>query len=890
MDSRRLKTPLIAALASFAAFYALSVYSLAEAVLAESPGFVFFENIGFEPSKLGAAAITTPAAEATEGLQGLLHVLSIDGVDPATLPGRGALPVRAWRFTRRGEAPAHTFELRDERGVTRTVTVPTSTPALSALPSVFFLGLAYALVGLFYLAVGLGVWLRRPSDPAAPWMLGLGIIAATHLAQSAPDHPLGWWLNIAAGSMMPLYGPAAIGLVRGFTSVPLTDHLRRVRRGVEVAALVLVAALPAGYVLWASGAYGSWPLRTALVLIGLELGASIAVFFWVARRATSSEHPPAVRRRARLLTIAVVTSFGLPTLELIVLPFLDHPPVELIVPNLVCLAAFPIAIGYAILRYQAFDLRIVFRRGVVYAILSLTVSLAFVGVVLLLVKLIGARAESTAALWFTSMLLVVGVGILQLRVQRFVDRWVNKKRDRYAKGVQEISDALVRVNSLPELSEMARRALVEVMGLSRAYVALLDGESVDCFLLDNRVDPETGEAPPEVPAHFSLDEMPPLARARDLEQMTTAYDADALPSMEGASPLSAEFWSMYGLEVVAPLTRRGAGRRSVMGFLMLGPRIDGQPLDREDRVLLELLANQLTVAAENTLAFEQIRALKEGLEEKVKARTKELEQALEELSSAEAQIVESAKQAMLGRLVAGIVHEVNTPLGALKSSADTLQRVLTKLEGEFPIDHPAHRHLKMGKELSDLQVTTAARLSSIMSSLKSFVSLDGAELRDVDVREGIDSAIRLLGGEIADGVRIVRDYPADLPRVRAHAQRLNQVFLQVLHNAVRALGDAGRIDISVRAEASGRLSVTIRDDGPGIPKERRADLFEFGFTKKGDRVGMRLGLPSSKRTLQELGGDIRVQTEDGEGTAVHIDLPCRPPERARAPDASNARA
>lgn len=864
---------LIALLAAFAVFYGLAGHSTYQALFGPSPGLFFYDDLT-EDRTIGAAAATHAAAAQLQGLQGLLRVERIDGVAVQDVPGRGPGPVRVRRAALASEPTL--VQLVDEQGTRREVLILDGDAELSAIPGVVYVGLAYGLVGLFYLAVGLFVWLRRPDEASAPWLLVLGIVAATQLAQPAPDTALGWALNAyIAAAMFPLYGPIVVGLGFAFTGTRPSSNLRLARRMLTVSAAALVVALPFILHRWAFVGHGGWAMRAYMLGVGLELGLCLVLFMVVAARAMGAEQPPLMRRRARLLAFATGIAFGFPALELVVLPFVDSPPVELVAPNLLCFVAFPVTIGYAILRYQAFDLRVVFRRGVVYAVLSLLVSLAFVGAVLLLVGLVGNRAQSASALWVTSLVLVVGVGLLQLRVQSLVDRWAHRKQARYARGIEEVAEELVRAHTLDELSKIAARALIEVMELSRAYVAMREGEQVSCFLLANLDDPKTGRAPEQVPASFSLSSMRPLERAASLEEMTTAYDADALPSMAGAKPLPGDFWSTYGLEVVVPLLRRVEGGQAVIGFLLLGPRLDGQPLDDQDRALVRQLSNQLTVAAENTLAFEQIRALKDGLEEKVKARTRELERALDELKSAEAQIIESEKQAMLGRLVAGIVHEVNTPLGALQSSADTLGRLVGKLDAELPPDAPGRRRLRMGAELTALQVTSATRISEIMASLRSFVSLDEGELREVDVREGIDSALALLGPEIGDGVRVVRDYPARVPAVRAHAQRLNQVFLHLLNNALKAVDGAGEIRILVEAQDRG-ICIHFSDDGPGIPVERRQDLFEFGFTKKSGRVGLRLGLPTSARTVRELGGDIRVQSEVGEGTKVQVDLPTGP--------------
>src|SRR6185295_19846424 len=127
-----------------------------------------------------------------------------------------------------------------------------------------------------------------------------------------------------------------------------------------------------------------------------------------------------------------------------------------------------------------------------------------------------------------------------------------------------------------------------------------------------------------------------------------------------------------------PLTLGNGSREArVVGLLLLGPKPQGKPLDSADERLVLTLAHQLAVALENAAAFDEIRSLKDGLERQVEERTRALSDALSDLKRAQGQLIESEKQAMLGRLVAGVAHEINTPLGALRSSVDTLQRITT---------------------------------------------------------------------------------------------------------------------------------------------------------------------------------------------------------------------
>jgi signal transduction histidine kinase len=285
------------------------------------------------------------------------------------------------------------------------------------------------------------------------------------------------------------------------------------------------------------------------------------------------------------------------------------------------------------------------------------------------------------------------------------------------------------------------------------------------------------------------------------------------------------------------------------------------------------------VALDNAHAFAEIRRLQEGLEQQVEARTAELKSALKDLQETQAQLVESEKQAMLVRLVAGIVHEVNTPLGALKSSIQTIGTTLERcaplvgMEGEEPIVQRARRAVTASRELIHVQQSSLGRIASLMGSLKGFVSLDAAQLAEVDVREGIESALTLLRPEFGQRVHVVKEYPETVPRVRCYPEKLNQVFLNLLQNAMRAVSAGGEIRISI-SNGSKQVKVQVVDTGAGIRAERLRDLFDFGFvTKEAGRVGLRLGLPLSKRNLEEIGGTLHVDSTPGQGTIVRVTLP-----------------
>lgn len=256
-----------------------------------------------------------------------------------------------------------------------------------------------------------------------------------------------------------------------------------------------------------------------------------------------------------------------------------------------------------------------------------------------------------------------------------------------------------------------------------------------------------------------------------------------------------------------------------------------------------------------------------------------------------AALVEQAKLATLGMLVAGIAHELNTPLGALHANHDVLQRALQKLHGilEDDVVEPheldeVRRIVAAVTNIVQVNELAMARMVQLVKDLRNFGRLDRADIDVVDLHEGIRSTIAILGAH-ARTVAIDTDFGA-LPSVRCHPDRLNQVWMNLLMNAAQATPDGGRVLIRTRA-AGATVRIEIIDRGAGIAAENIDRIFEPGFTTKAGRVGMGLGLAITREVVEQHGGSIRVASERGSGTTFTIDLPVSGPAADAEPAASH---
>ncbi|MGH9324220.1 MAG: two-component system sensor histidine kinase NtrB, partial [Vicinamibacteria bacterium] len=264
----------------------------------------------------------------------------------------------------------------------------------------------------------------------------------------------------------------------------------------------------------------------------------------------------------------------------------------------------------------------------------------------------------------------------------------------------------------------------------------------------------------------------------------------------------------------------------------------------------------------------------------------QMKQVLEDLASAnrelrntQAQLVQSEKMASLGSLVAGIAHEINTPVGAIRSMHDTLVRALQKLEMALNQDYPGvvgssssiQGALQVVREANRVIESGTLRVTGIVRRLRSFARLDEADLKKADLHEGIEDTLALIQHELKHNIVVRREY-GDVPRIACYPGRMNQVFLNLLNNARQAIPEKGEITIRTFVRGD-RLHIAVSDTGSGIPPEHLRKIFDPGFTTKGVGVGTGLGLSICYQIIRDHRGEIEVASEPGRGATFTVVLP-----------------
>lgn len=294
----------------------------------------------------------------------------------------------------------------------------------------------------------------------------------------------------------------------------------------------------------------------------------------------------------------------------------------------------------------------------------------------------------------------------------------------------------------------------------------------------------------------------------------------------------------------------------------------------------------IEIVRDATVSFAVERHLIEGseqLESEVEDRARELAlltkqtdhlaATLQDLRQDQAAMIQMEKMASVGRLAAGLTHEMHTPLGAMISNADMLERCVNRIE-EQAGGEKTKKNAAMAKELMELQRLATERMQRILGSLRRFAHLDKAEVESYDLHEGIEAALALLRHQTKGRIDVDCEF-GDLPPVLCRPDAINQVFMNILENAVTAIEGEGRIQIKTRPKGDDCVELIFEDSGSGISEENLKRILEPGFTTKPRGVGTGLGLAIVQGTIKSHNGRLLVESELGKGSRFAITLPLR---------------
>ncbi|MBU1054287.1 MAG: GHKL domain-containing protein [Proteobacteria bacterium] len=252
---------------------------------------------------------------------------------------------------------------------------------------------------------------------------------------------------------------------------------------------------------------------------------------------------------------------------------------------------------------------------------------------------------------------------------------------------------------------------------------------------------------------------------------------------------------------------------------------------------------------------------------------KRLEYADNKMNELNAQLVHSDKLAALGKMATGVAHEINNPLAVIAEKTGWMEDLLE--EEEFQSSQNLEEYKKSLLKIEE----HVERARKVTHGMLGFARRMEPHLEDVDINKVINETITFLESYArTNNISIINDSKSDLPIIASDHSQIQQVFLNLLTNAIDAVGKDGNIYISSKSNDS-KIAVSIKDNGPGIPKERQTRVFEPFFTTKKSGKGTGLGLSVSYNIVKNLGGTINLESEEGKGTTFTVTLPVVVPEK-----------
>jgi two-component system NtrC family sensor kinase len=520
-------------------------------------------------------------------------------------------------------------------------------------------------------------------------------------------------------------------------------------------------------------------------------------------------------------------------------------------------------LAYWVLKYDLLDIGAMIRRGTIYFILTGIMTTLYILIIYLFnaVFMMSGYNEYLLLPLVLALLIVLLFNPLHQKVQRLIDKLFFRGRYDYQKLLREISGAMASLLKFDQIKDLLLKSISQALQVTHVCLIVYDHNQGHFQLFSN-----DRECFNEKNQNL-LDKKHPVIAL--LENTRKPLNKNIVEKTTYRLDERDQIFSIFDI-LHAALIVPMISETKLIGMIVLGQKKSGELFVHEDLELLTTIANQSVTALENAKSYEEIEKLNRDLEKKVEERTADLRQALEEKERTQRQLIQSESLAAIGQLVAGTAHELNNPL----ASASSL--IQTSIES---VDEWEIKDENRDEVIDDLAfaLKELKRAGDIVRSLLDLSRQSQVYVEPVDINVAIDDALRVLYNQYKHlQIEIEKRYDADLPVVEGNFANLGQVFINIIKNAIEAVDNGhGKLTMVTRHEAMDRVLIEFRDNGKGIPDEHVKDIFKPFFTTKAVGKGTGLGLYISHEIVKRHGGNIYVESKEGDGSIFLIELPCK---------------
>lgn len=699
--------------------------------------------------------------------------------------------------------------------------------------------LAHNLVALAFLVTVMLVAIQRPAYKISRLFFLTGISLSVYFALVNTEVTAFVYVEAIALSLAP-----ALAL-HFFVSFPEERWLARGQRWLFLyppSLILMVLAVTAFYHAVQAG-FGIYhaPTFDTLMRIGyIYLMLSGLLGLATMGHTYATTHDPVVRRQIQSIMLGLACAVVVAIIN-IALTWLEMH--SNLAHSLLLLGTIPLPIGFAfaILRYRLLDVDLVINRSVVYGMLTAVLTALYLLLIAVLPNALGMTADSRSyavVVFLSAIILGLLVNPIRARIQTIIDHSFFRRQVDYQRSLIEWSEALSTSIRYVDIAQLLLQEVQQQLMLQDTWLLVLDEDEDFLSPLPDRPDGKANQ--PRAQLRISA----ASTAARTLVQpgrILLLGDKDDDASSAGGTE-SPPAWKEAGVHVALPLVSGG----HLVGIYLLGAKLSGDVYQRQELDLLRTLANQAAVAIANARLYEQVHALSQDLEDKVRERTEELRQ-----------------------FVSVVYHELSNPITATRGYTELL------LDGQ---DESLNDRQK---EYLRAALRNLGRLTRLVADLSDISRIDDGRLaiqpQALDLGKAIEETINSYSGLIEEkGLQIQVQVHPGTHSVLGDPQRVEQILTNLVSNACRYTPVGGEITITTKCR-HGLVETIISDTGIGIQRQELEQIFERFFRSDDPLVreqpGTGLGLFIAKSLVELHGGEIWVKSQVGKGSEFGFTLP-----------------